>query len=50
MSKQANVLLNNVKEIIDIMQFEKAYFKTQKEKLEIDCEETTSNFKWKFNK
>ena len=35
MSNEATVLLNNVKEIIDIKQFEKAYFKIQKDKLEI---------------
>ena len=35
MSNEATVLLNNVKEIIEIKQFEKAYFKTQKDKLEI---------------
>ena len=33
MSNHATVLLNNVKEIIDKMQLEKAYFKTQVEKL-----------------
>ena len=36
MSNQANVLLLNLKEIIDKLQSEKAYFKIQVEKLKIE--------------
>ena len=35
-SNQTNLLLNNLKLIVDKLQSEKAYFKTQVEKLEID--------------
>ena len=36
MSNQTNLLLNNLKLIVDKLQSEKAYFKTQVEKLEIE--------------
>ena len=35
-ANQTNLLLNNLKLIVDKLQSEKAYFKTQVEKLEID--------------
>ena len=36
MSNQANLILMNLKQLIDKLQSEKAYFKTQVEKLKIE--------------
>ena len=50
MSNQTNLLLNNLKLIVDKLQSEKAHFKTQVEKLEIEKKQLIISNKSQTNK